>query len=372
MNAPRVRYTHAMKQLMALGAAALLLIVAARPSFAQEEDRSASRKVILATMLSCCQKEAWFVAERRVAAELSQANFVVEVKDSEAKGEEERRTELGILAGNNKAACALRIVRPGGKGGAADLWIHNYATGKTTYRRVAFEGKDGDEDVSIFALRITEALRAALIELKIRNDAPSSRASEPAMLKEPQPIVRKEDSSSLGGTTGPFSVRLGAGAVGFPNEAGFLGTAALAVRGTFIPALSVELEGTTSFPGKHLGTGAADSTFGVSMVRAWVTWEVLQDGLFRPSVGIGGGLLVATAEGADSARFTGVTDRTSLSYVGANAQCAAAIWRRVWLRAGMSYGRSVPEVHISYGSAGTRMFGKPLIEGSAGVEVKIP
>ncbi|MBI5529283.1 MAG: hypothetical protein HY897_23405 [Deltaproteobacteria bacterium] len=362
-----------MKSLLATIMAAALCLGAAWPAAAQERSNPTAQKVILVSTKSCCPAEAWVEAEKKIEAELGDVNFSVEVVNGGVSGVGAGRIELGILAGEKKAVCALRIVKSAdGRGGEADLWINNPVSGKTSHKRVLPEGKDGDGDASIFALRVVEVLRAGLLDLKLLDDSlrKLGRQTE-GEENAPQPLQTPKEPANAGGP-GPLSVHFGAGAVGFPNDAGFLGTASIALRGTFIPALSVELGGTTSFPGKRVGTPAAGSTFSVTMVRAWAMWEMLQAGLLRPAIGAGGGIVVAKAEGADSVRFTGASDATSTGYLGVNAQCAVAAWEYVWFRVGAGYGRSVPEVLVRFGGAGAGTFGKPLLEGSAGVEVKVP
>jgi len=79
-----------------------------------------------------------------------------------------------------------------------------------------------------------------------------------------------------------------------------------------------------------------------------VLWEICSRGLFRPSIGAGGGLLIPWDKGSGSAFYDIHTDRGTVGYAGATAQLALALTRSFWLRFGVNAGTSLPEVKMLF------------------------
>ncbi len=133
--------------------------------------------------------------------------------------------------------------------------------------------------------------------------------------------------------------------------------------------LDLELDGLVSFAGKDVKQDGASSTFDVGAVRAWILWRILGQGVARPVLGAGGGVILPWARGLDERRKT---DRTATGYVGATARLGLALSRHVWLRALVNVGFSVPKTRILFMNDVVATFGLPLVEGGIFLEVRFP
>ena len=61
------------------------------------------------------------------------------------------------------------------------------------------------------------------------------------------------------------------------------------------------------------------------------------------------------------------------SDIGASAQLAVVLIRHLWLRTGFSVGTTVPrEIAVRFGGHEVASFGRPVLEGFIGMEVRVP
>jgi len=347
----------------------LLLLIAPR-AFAQKKGKADGNGagIVIVSMKKCCPDEAWIEAETVTLEEFRALNFKVAVIDGIATGERERRIELGVLAEEKHAACALRIVKPPeGTASGVDLWITDRVTGKTVFKNITIEEEESSEPALVVALRVVELLRASLLEITVP-DAPGGDVEPLPQMVE----MVKEVTGAVEKPPGPVGLRLGAEVIGAPGGAGARGAVAMAVRWSVFTHLSLELDGFISLFGKDIKEEGASASFYTAVARVWSLWEIRGRGLFRPSIGAGGGLLIPWAKGSGSAYYEVRTDRGAVGYVGATAQLALALTRSFWLRFGVNAGASLPEVRMLFAGKEVASFGMPLIEGFFNLEVKIP
>ncbi len=334
------------------------------PAAAQDEQPAQEivPTVILVTMQAGSSSEAWAEAEKKIEQEFKILNLRVKVVESHAVSERDRRIELGALAGKYRAAAAVRIIRSAeNETAGVDLWIADRVTGKTTFRHLGLGETQGAEAAAVAALRTVELLRSSLLELR---DPTNERQTVPvpeeieALL--PENIDEKHEDIFFG---------IGISAAGSPGGVGLLGS--VYVTGGWLPVarFSLALEGTVSVIGEDLEKDAVGSSFDFAKVNVWGGWEILDSGLFRPSLGVGGGVVFCWARGFGDGQADTTTARLVSGVLGARGQLGLAISEYLWLRAGVEVGLLIPQPTINFGGEKVASFGAPLIEGVLGVEM---
>lgn len=321
-------------------------------------------RIVVVSLGECCPEEAWIEAESSVREEFTALDFNVEIVSGTAISEQDRRVELVEMAKEHGAVCALRIVRSHVGAGSVELWIVDRITGKTVLRSLPVPPVADREAASIVALRAVELLRASLFELHAPEPPPGEAAP-------PGPAVELAGDVKPG-PSGPVGLRTGLSVLGSPGGAGALGSVGWAVSWTFLRPLSVEVEGLVTFAGRDVASGSGASTFDSAAVRAWILWTFINRGIVRPAIGAGAGVLVSWTKGLRSDVHLVTTDRVATGYAGITAQLALALSRRVWLRAGVNLGGSIPTTRILFADEVVATFGLPLVEGYVCLEIRIP
>ncbi len=334
--------------------------------------------VVLVGMEKCCPKRAWPEAEKAVLDEVAALGLRVVMEDGEAVSAENQQKELETVAKKQNASCSLRIFRtPEGTAGAAHLWMIDRRSGDTTFRRLSLAGEADSEAASIATLRTVEAIRAGLLGQRLQdtNDSDSKprveteRPPREEASEEPeQEPTQKTDSK------GPplFGVGLGIGILGGPGDVGPLGAVHLTLGFSPVPFLATEIDGALSFAGRNIEKGAARSSFNVALVRGWLFYEILDHGLVRPSLGLGGGALFSWSEGIRGGHLTSSTDRTTSAYFGGAGRVGFVIARHFWIRVDGRVGFLAPEVSIYFANDQVARFGRPIFEGFLNLEVRFP
>ncbi len=336
-------------------------------------------RVAIVTMGNCCPQEAWPSAERRISAELRTLGLVViGVRGAvNVLGERARRLELMAVARRLKATAALRIVRLGTPHrGVVQIWLVDRATGKTTLRDVAI-GARSASTVALVALRVVELLRASLLELQVRAGArpgerPSPRVTRVlhrAHFQLPKPLVRLLRAESK---SGPWSIRLGVGALGEPADNIVRATVHVAVGWQPHPHLTLELSTSFAAIGDDITYHDVESTFDLLSLDAWIRWEPLTRGRWRPSLGAGAGTFLVWSRGHGSPELNPRSEFAAVADVAATAQLALVLTRTLWLRLAAVVGVALPHINIRYGDDVVATFGRPYISGSLGLEVRLP
>ncbi len=369
------------------------------PAFPRESAQPGEVTVLMVSMQQCRPDEAWLEAEQAARTEFESLNLDVEVVQCTAMGEREHRADLGEIADKNNADCAFRILRsPSGDSSQVEIWINDRISGKTSYRLLHTDCDTVPEAARVTALKIVDVLQASLLKLPPRGRAqgsmpaevsrpieePDAGPKEPAgapeahrndkVEKKPAaasgPVV--ETSAETEEPSGPFGLRLGAGLLTSPGGAGLLWAAQLCLRWEALEELSFELDGTLSFSGQDIESNGARSSFDLTAVRAWVLFDALRQGTWRPSFGLGAGVVVPWSKGVDSNEFLAHTDKTLVAYVGISAQLAVLLTRYLGLRLGARAGLLFPEVRVLFDGEQVAAFGRPMVEGFLDLELRIP
>lgn len=361
---------------------ALLASTSARAS-AQETGvkPGVEAKAVLLTMGQCCPDEAWIKAEKKTETELQALGLKVVRVASRAVGEGARRIELGAAAKLRRAACALRIVRFRHKGsGSVQLWLTDRVTRKTVLRTLAIAAQE-TRAASIVALRVVELLRASLLELNLRRPVVKGRQPQRDPIRPPRALLAIARSAAVPAAMrltgrpkrpGRFGVRLGLVTLGGVGGTGVLGAVALAGRWSPKWYLSVELEASVSVLGEDVSHLGAKASYDLGNIRGWLLWEILRRGRWRPSLGLGVGVLISWVRGLGAERYLAQTDQAVTGDLAVSAQLAIILTRNLWLRLGVVSGVSLPSVIVEFGSESVATFGLPYFSGSIGLEIRIP
>lgn len=314
-----------------------------------------------------CPAQAWPEAEEALRAELTLIGLEVEVVQSNATTEAEQRAELVQVAREKKAVASLRIQRVEGSSDGVDLWVADRITSKTTTRRLSLENTSTSDAVTIIAVRAVETLRASLLELRMVDR--SKLETEPS--EEIDEIVGSTalEEPVRGGFLG---IGVGAAIIGSPGGVGPRGGFDLMLSWLPLPPLDLEINAQLSPLGARVATENGKSTFDYGLFRGWAYWQILPDGWVHPFVGIGGGVLVAWAEGSTAGEGLSSEDLTWCGYLGAAARIGFDITDHFQISAGAKVGALVPEIQIRRNEHELARFGRPIIEGELGVRLLFP
>ena len=346
--------------LFAVGLAAVSAVVrpaAAGPAVAgpaADAPRAQAVRVVIVSMRGCCADEAWPEAEAAARAELLGSGIGVEVVESLAVGERERRLELRTVAAERRADSALRIVRPPEERatGGVEVWLEDRVTERTMVRRLRVAQHTGEEGALVAALKALEAVRATVMELALARDP----AGPPRVAEAATPAAES-----------PVHLRVGGGVVGGPGDMGALGALTVSVRADLgaLP-LALEAEGLVSVGGASVSSG--DATCDVALVRGWAWWAPRRGSRLRPALGVGAGVALPWASGTAGAPSS---DRAAVAYLGAGAELGVRLTRRLAVRGGANVGVLLPQVRILVGDEVAARLGRPLVEGLLALEVQI-
>jgi hypothetical protein len=335
--------------------AGLLLAVLARQAAGSE---TGNATIVLLTMEACCSTEAWPEAEQRAAAELRALELRVIIEPSRARDDRARRLESRERAAHHQAAAVLRILHVGAlQGGEAEIWLVDRLSNKMVQRSLRVDRRQPDAS-SVVGLRVVELLRASLLELNLP-DRPTP--SVPPRLRIATRAAREP----------AIGVRLALGALGSPGGASAEASVGLALRWSPRPYLSIELESDLGLFGA-VEHSSGRATFGVASVRGWVLWEIWRRGRLRPAIGVGGGALIAWSSGLDSPLYNARGDTTVTAQLDGTAQTGIVLTQHLWLRLGLTVGLAVPQIAVRYPDQIAATFGRPLLAGWVGLEVRLP
>ena len=146
----------------------------------------------------------------------------------------------------------------------------------------------------------------------------------------------------------------------------------MGVRWEALSHITFELDSALTMRGKDIEDAQNAATFHLAAARAWVLWEIRPQGLLRPAIGVGGGVVVPWTRGIRSPDLQNQSDRNLLAYLGANAQLGIVFSRYLGLRLVAKTGILLPEAEIWFGDHKVARVGRPLFEGFAHLEVRLP
>lgn len=234
-------------------------------------------------------------ASLRTQAELRAEGFEVVLRDVAVSGDVRAALESASREGDAVAAIAV-VSDPAGA--AADLWVTDRITGKTSIRRIEVIAVAPSERPRALAIRAVELLRASLVEAVVL----------PTEAKPPPDVKRWLEPPPVGPLSGPHAALSVGMLTGFDG----IGPAgAPVVRLGW--AADFGLGGRVSWLGPALGA-RADSPLGSAAIRQELaTFDVLyappvEWAGFTPMVWAGAGVYHLFAEGELLMPLTGQSD----------------------------------------------------------------
>jgi hypothetical protein len=352
--------------------AAQIAVVVASAEVRAQEDRHTGRArpiVVVVSMSECCEAESWPAAEENLRSELLLLDVGVEVASGRAVAEGERRLELERLAREHDAIAALRIIRPGrDTSGGVEIWIADRLTGKTTYRWVETGAGQGAEAATIVAVRAVEALRASMVELRIVGRGPAPVQPPP----EAEAIVDAVEIEGEPSTAAVFGVGGGGVVAGGPGGSGVRGGFRLTGLWTPVSVLAIELEGAILPLGAEIEQGGARTELDCAALRGWVLWQILNRGVVRPAIGLGGGVWFGWVRGLEGAGRRTRSDHTAVGYAGATGRLLLAFSSHLGIAGGVQVGLLSPELRVLHGEEVAARLGRPVLEGFLVLDTRFP
>ena len=331
------------------------------PSAAHGFNRDKIDSVVIIGMSSCCEEESWLEAEETLRAELTLEDIPAFFWDSLAKNKTERLDEMKRAAESRNATAVIRITRDTSFSRVIiDLWVTDSGTGRSTYRQFLMRNPEDKTDTLDLAVRTVEALRASIHELKMKK-------------AEPPPSPKIYPATQTGGIEMPRFA--GGSAVAVEKSPGGLGTrGGFALALVLEPILGLDLECNVYYSplGDNLDTESATTELDYMMVRGLVFYRFQTPFLLEPAVGIGAGSLFVWASGRDLENKPLHNDRARVAMIGGGIRLYARINRSFYLVMGTFAGAALPQIHIYHGKKKAVSFGRPMMDGHVGIQVRFP
>ena len=149
-----------------------LCAVLLQPFTSRTQERFAPL-VVLVSIEECCPPHAWPEAQEVLLDELAAMYVEVEKVNGVGADVTEQRANLGVIAKEKGAVCAIMITRePQTDRGAVDLWTVDKRSGSSVARHLSLRAEEGAQGAAIAAIKAVEALRAGLQELDLHLEGP--------------------------------------------------------------------------------------------------------------------------------------------------------------------------------------------------------
>ncbi len=323
----------------------------------------------------CCPPHAWPEAQEVLLDELAAMYVEVEKVDGVGAGVTEQRANLGVIAKEKGAVCAIMITRePQTDRGAVDLWTVDKRSGSSVARHLSLRVEEGAQGAAIAAIKAVEALRAGLQELDLHLEGPDETpAIEDVAVEEPvvkkEPVVPEPVDEGDRDTNSVLGLGLAGVGMGSPGGIGGMFGAQISLAWQPVRLLSTQADVCFSVWVHDIDEEGSQSSFDIAAFRAWAQLEFFDRGVFRPSMGIGAGPVVAWAQGEGGEDVESVKDRVTVAYLGGTVQLGFVLTRWFRLRLGVKVGALLPAVEVSFAGDKVAEMGLPLIEGFGGAEV---
>ena len=123
--------------------------------------------------------------------------------------------------------------------------------------------------------------------------------------------------------------------------------------------------------GKDLKTAEAISSFDYVLLRGWIFYRFFEKALFQPSLGLGGGALIAWTKGQTLDHEPLLKDSETVAYLGGGLRVFVFPTALFDLFVGSNVGLTLPEIKAVHGLDTTAgRFGRPFIEVLLGAELR--
>ena len=306
----------------------------------------------------------WPDAEQRALAELRSLGFEVTRASSTTPERTLSQAQLIPLVHRTRAIAAVRFVRTSPSSQSDEspvvVYVVDKATGKYDIRRVSPDRVDHQLSAEQAALLAAELVYSTLVAVRTR--PPPARATTappppelhgPATTQPSFPTWALRAAPSLGGSPG------GASAYG-----------GLLVAGTWLygehTGIDLQLDGSL-IPGRISGSGGTARVYVLSQ-RAHLRLLAWPDEPTSVSLAVGGGVLTTVSHGDADAPLTDTTDSATVGLLSAAATWDARLSPSVRLSLALRGALAIPEVRVRFAGEQIGGIGRPLLDGSIGIE----
>lgn len=280
--------------------------------------------IVIASLESCCPKNAWPEVERKTEAELRFLGYDVHIL--QLTEEQVASVSLAGVVLRENAVAGIRINRlPAQDQGEVELWARHPEKGTSIEKRFSLQDTVGSKALSMIALRISEAVDVCLLELGL----PSPRQPARATPEHPWFV-------SIG-AFGAFA------ADGFALRPGL----ELSLDRKISSLLSLEWVFNTAPWGPSLKAKGQSFSMGYVSSSVWLfstfkLWDRL-----RPAIGIGAGAYYLWSTIAETVEYASQTRNTLKGYLGLSARVGWIFSEHWQLQVGIRAGALLPQVAFS-------------------------
>jgi hypothetical protein len=299
-----------------------------------------SISVVIISLESCCPDNDWPEAERKTEAELRFLGYQVSILP--LKDASDATSPLGETVQKENAFGGVRISRLDSHGQVEiELWAQNPSRGTSVAKHISFLNVSGNQDITMIALRISEALDACRLEL--------------GLLPPRQTAYLKFER--------PWSVSVGvsglAAANGLPLRPGL----ELSLDRRLVSFLSLEWVINTSPWGPSYK--AQEQSFSLSSASSslWLFGTLNKWNTVRPALGVGVGTYFIWSKLAQSTDYAAQTRTTWTSYLGLCGRVGWFVTDRLQLQLGVRVGALLPQVVFRLNGQTVKSISNMLVEG---------
>ena len=304
----------------------------------------------------------WPAAERRASAELRALGFEVARASSTTPDRALTQAELIPMVQRSRAVAAVRFMRPGPRTASSAapvaVYVVDRATGKYDVRQVSPDRIDQTLSAEQAALLAAELVYSTLVAVQSRvpTPAPSETPPPPQPAEPPPPTAPRwalRGAPLLGGSPGGTSAHGGL----------LLGGSWLFGRHT-----GVELElDAPLVPGRVTGSGGTARVY-IFTQRAHLRLLAWPGDATSVGMAVGGGVLTTWSRGEADPPLTDTADTATVGLLSAVATWDAQLSRSLRLSLAFRGGLAIPEVRIRFAGEAVGRIGRPLLDGSIGIE----
>ncbi len=320
---------------------------------------------------------AWPEAEEALQQELLLLNFAVEIltltddNNLENNVPTDTHNKMRLIAEQRKASAVRLIKLKEGTEAEVELWITNTVTGQVNFVQLSMKDLSISGAALDVAVRTSEALRAAFIEMQIDESAIESRVSPSSTETVPSsPLPSKPIQKTPWDI---FAIAAGISMDYSSKEVGARG--AFDISGLIQPVrgFDIELNIAWSPIGKDLLTlpDMSYSAFKYALVGIWFFYRLFHNSLFQPAIGFGAGSLIGWVEGRTQQGITLLNDIEALPFVGGSLRGFLFIKRNVALIIGAAVGATFPRIQLKHGEYLAGYFGHPLVKISLSLQFRL-
>jgi hypothetical protein len=314
--------------------------------------------VVLLSLQSNFSNEAWREAEDDARTELQAMGFDVIVVNGEARGEEERRHELERATREADALAGLSMSRSI-HDGAAELWVVDELTGKTSMRALESARLVGRGAARLVALRMVELLNASLLELRMSRD--TDQVVPPVVQQMldrvvPEPLPKEHETLWVGG-----------GALHSASTIGTLAGIAAGMRQELTSRWVLRADFLMSALGTTLERADTSARVDVLRSRARMTYELRPAEALSLQGGPSLGALFMVARGSAAPPYESHDVGSVAALLGVGVSASLRLSDATFLHVGADLDLPWPRLRVLLGDEGAGRLSRGLVSGHIGV-----